>query len=342
MNIRGSAKWFGLILSLMFVSPIIADGAAPETTKLTIGSSKDVQLGAQLTIAKRKGWFKEEGLDVTVAYFTSGAEETAALAAGAIKIGSFGDSPTSNMMGAALPIKVIAAQAEITGTQHVVVRKGINKPEDLIGKKVGLTVGSGAEPLFLGFLNHYGVSSDKVKILNMRAPEQVAALARGDIDGLAVWQPHALRAKQKAGGHSIVSGTHSFIPGKEGPIDFYGAYSLLSVRDEFIKSSPNTILAILRALNRATKFLNDPKNLDEAAKLTEKDMGQSLGDLKVFLQENIYDMSINPKVVRTVTRTINFLHSKGKLKSKPNFDKFLHLRFLKEIDPSLIKYEPKM
>ena len=131
-----------------------------EETSFTIGTARDLQLGAQLGMAKHKGFFEEEGLDITVAYFGSGAEMTSAMAAGQMHVGSFGDFPTVAMIAADLPVKIVAVQAEISGTQQIVVREGITQPADLKGKKLGLLVGSSAESLLRSTLSHFDVPAD--------------------------------------------------------------------------------------------------------------------------------------------------------------------------------------
>ena len=72
-------------LGVAFVAAALS--AAPssvdaEETSFTIGTARDLQLGAQIGMAKHKGFFEEEGLDITVAYFGSGAEMTSAMERG--------------------------------------------------------------------------------------------------------------------------------------------------------------------------------------------------------------------------------------------------------------------
>ena len=313
-----------------------ADPVRAEETSFTIGTARDLQLGAQIGMAKHKGFFKKEGLDITVAYFGSGAEETSAIAAGRLQIGSFGDFPTIGMISAKLPVKILTVIAEISGTQQVVVRKGINKPEDLKGKKIGLMVGSSSEALLNGMLHHYNIPLNSVELINMRPPEQVAALARGDIDGLTVWQPYVLRGKNQAGGHVLVSALKSYIPGMEGPLDFYAAYSVLVVRDEFLQKNPSSIKAVLRALQKAEKYIN--ANKDDTAKTMEKDMRAPAKDLKVFLGENVYKMGLSAKFVRTLNHTVQFMHSVGKVKSKVKVEDYIAASHLKSVFPNLVTY----
>ena len=336
--LRIKSHWFVGTLAVALLAGILGDAASvrAEDTKFQIGSSRDLQLGAQLGIAMHKGFFKEEGLDVNIAYFTSGAEETSALAAGQLQLGSFGDFPTVNMIAGNLPVKIITAVAEISGTQQLVVRKGINKPSDLKGKKVALTVGSSSESLFAATLDHFKVPQDSVEVLNMSAPEQVAAMARGDVDGITVWQPYLLRAKNQAGGHAMLSALKSFIPGMEGPLDYYAAYSVLVVREEWLKKNPNTMVKVLRAMKKAQDFVNS--NKAETAKIMEKDMRAPAKDLQVFLGENVYDMGIDKKFVRTLNKTVGFMHNAGKIKSKPSVESFIDDTYIKQVIPNRVTY----
>jgi NitT/TauT family transport system substrate-binding protein len=321
-----------LVLGALLATPVLVNA---EETSFTIGTSRDLQLGAQIGMAKHKGFFKAEGLDITVAYFGSGAEMTSAMAAGQLPVGSFGDFPTVSMIAADLPIKIVSVQAEISGTQQIVVRDGITGPGDLKGKKLGLMVGSSSESLLRSTLAHYKVPANSVEFINMRPPEQVAALARGDIDGLAVWQPYVLRAKNQAKGHAILSALESFVPGMEGPLDYYAAYSLLVVRNEFSSANPNTVKAILRALYKAQKYVNG--NKADTAKTMEADMRVPAKDLRVFLDENVYDMTITAKMLRTLNNTVEFMHQAGKIKSKPKIEAYVDSSFLKSVDPSLVE-----
>lgn len=337
-NHTGMDRAIRSCLSVAFVVGALL--AAPlsvnaEETSFTIGTARDLQLGAQIGMAKHKGFFEEEGLDITVAYFGSGAEMTSAMAAGQMHVGSFGDFPSVAMIAADLPVKIVAVQAEISGTQQIVVREGITQPADLKGKKLGLLVGSSAESLLRSTLSHFNVPADSVELINMRPPEQVAALARGDIDGLAVWQPHVLRAKNQANGHAMLSALESFVPGMEGPLDYYAAYSLLVVRNEFSSANPNTMKAVLRALHKAQNYING--NKDDTATTMEADMRAPAKDLRVFLDENVYDMTIGPKVLRTLNKTIEFMHGVGKIKSKPKVEDAVDASFLKSVDPSLVQ-----
>ena len=76
--------------------------------------------------------------------------------------------------------------------------KGIDKPEQLAGKKIATPFVSTAHYSLLTALKHWNVDPKAVEILNLRPPEIAAAWQRGDIDAAYVWPP-ALSEIQKTG-----------------------------------------------------------------------------------------------------------------------------------------------
>ena len=69
-----------------------------------------------------------------------------------------------------------------SGMQFGAVGVGIEKPKDLEGKIVGTALGSGPEFYLRLYIEHYGLSENKITIKNVPFPDLTAALARGDID----------------------------------------------------------------------------------------------------------------------------------------------------------------
>ena len=79
--IGGAGLAVGASAGLM---PSFAQDAKPEKPALTLGvGGKPLLYYLPLTIAERKGFFKEEGLDVTINDFAGGSKSLQALVGGA-------------------------------------------------------------------------------------------------------------------------------------------------------------------------------------------------------------------------------------------------------------------
>ncbi len=89
---------------------------APETKAVEIAGVHDPQLGAQLSIADTYGYFKDEGLDVTIHWNQSAADTLTTMASG-VPVGVGGIFTQVVFSGQHLPIKTISALADISETQ---------------------------------------------------------------------------------------------------------------------------------------------------------------------------------------------------------------------------------
>jgi len=56
--------------------------------------------------------------------------------------------------------------------------------------------------------------------------------------------------------------------------------------------------------------------------------------------ENRYDMSLTPELAADITRSIEFLASLGKLKTKPKLEEFVDASFLSRVAPGLVTWRP--
>jgi NitT/TauT family transport system substrate-binding protein len=333
---RSTAAWAAGALLALGLGDATAV-AQPETRNLKIGTARDPQLATEIAVAKYKGYFEQEGLNVEIGYFVSGAEMMSAVAAKQLMLASFGESPAINLRAGGHPVKIVARMADISGTQQIVAQKGIAKPQDLRGKKVGLQVGSTSEALLGEFLKAHGMKLAEVELVNMSPPDQVAAFARGDVQAICVWQPFVLRAKQR-GGQALAAANRSFIAGEEGPKKYYGAHAVLVGREEFLKDNPRTVEAALRAMVKAAEFARG--NPDETAKLLGQDIQLPVDDIKAMVLENRYDMSVTSEMIADISRTIEFLAGLGKLKTKPSVAEFVDPSFLSRVAPGLVTWKP--
>ena len=75
-----------------------------------------------------------------------------------------------------------------------ILGRNVENMEALKGKRVGVARGTGSETFWLSVVAKLNLNPADYTIVNVEAPEMVAALERGNIDAFAVWEPWPTRA----------------------------------------------------------------------------------------------------------------------------------------------------
>ena len=275
---------------------------------------------------------KATGAKINWRKFESGAEVVAAVASGDVPIGNIGSSPLAAAASRGLPIQTFLITGVIGESEALVVRNGsnINKPADLVGKKVAVPYVSTTHYSLLAALKHWKVDASKVNILNLRPSEIAAAWQRGDIDAAYVWDP-AL-GKVKASGKVLTSSAE---------VSKWGAptYDLWIVRKDFAEKNPNFLKQFAKvtgaAFDRYNKdpkaFANDAANVEKIARLT----GSKPEEVAALLPGNKYpslkeqSALLQKPFVKAVADTAAFLKSQGKVDSlQPDYTPFVTNQFV--------------
>ena len=82
---------------------------------------------------------------------------------------------------------------------------GIRRIEDLRGKKVGATGNTSSQYFLREMLRKAGMLLDTdIHFVNVEGPDMPAALKRGDVDAVAIWEPHAQNSLEALGGDAVV------------------------------------------------------------------------------------------------------------------------------------------
>src|SRR5881628_411155 len=100
-------------MTLGLVLATTASAQAPEKKKVTIAvGGKSLFYYLPLTVAERKGFFKDEGLEVEIPDFPGGARAPQALVGGSADLVSGAYEHTINMAAKKQPIKAVVLQAK--------------------------------------------------------------------------------------------------------------------------------------------------------------------------------------------------------------------------------------
>lgn len=224
----------------------------------TPGRTAEVTIGYQLVynpwkvaIADR-AFEKATGYKINWKQFDSGAKVINAMASGDVQIALAGSSPIAAGVSRGLPIELFWIAEDIAAAEALVVRdgSGINAPQDLKGKRLGVPFVSTAHFHTLFALEQFGLDPNDVSIRNMQPPNIAAAWEREDIDAAFVWDP-ALGQIKQTGKVLITSGLLS----SWGKATFDG----LIAQQAFGRENPEFMCRFITTIAAAdAAYRNDP------------------------------------------------------------------------------------
>lgn len=157
--------------------------------KVTLFGQPSVNNDA-IWMAFEKGFYQQEGLDVTYRLFPSGTTAFQAFQTGQGDIVMTGDLPSVQyffrVKGDYRTIAVIERDAK---GYVVVAGKDIIKPQDLVGKTVATRVGSTGSWFVSEYLTKNKIDPKTVTVKNLDTQVLPAALCGGEIAAFFIWQP---------------------------------------------------------------------------------------------------------------------------------------------------------
>jgi ABC-type nitrate/sulfonate/bicarbonate transport system substrate-binding protein len=205
-----------------------------------------------LVIAQEQGLFGKRGLEARIVGGTIGSDRLIGKEA---EFGSFGTP--------AVLLAIARRQADLkilgvinTGktTEHLVAKASIKTPEELRGKRFGLTsIGAGTWITTIQALEHLGLEAgrDQIAIVEVGNVTQMAkALEDGTIDA-AMLTP-AQSGELKAKGYTVLLDMQE--------TDIYGAPRSLVTTSAFLQEHPDIVEKVVAAFVEAMAFALAPEN----------------------------------------------------------------------------------
>lgn len=141
-------------------------------------------------MALQKGFYKDEGLDVTYRLYPSGTTAFQSFQSGQGDIVMTGDLPSVQYFFRVKgDYRTIAAIERDSKGYVAVAGKDIKTPQDLAGKTIATRVGSTGSWFISEYLMENHVDPKTVKVINLDTQVLPAALCGGQIAAFFIWQP---------------------------------------------------------------------------------------------------------------------------------------------------------
>jgi len=276
-------------LALLALVPVLAAQGAG-AAKVSIGLIK-LTSNAPIFVGIEKGFFKDEGIELDVRYFTAAAPIATAVAAGQLDVGAGGVTAAFfNTAAAGLGMKLVFDKGFFKSgfnTSALIVSPkltGVRRIADLKGRTVGVTqVGSTFHYMLGRILAQNGLSLDDIKVVPVGT---VAALGEtvssGRVDAVIAPQPQA---------GQILAGNQGRLIGWVDERINYQVAAVFYAR-RFINDRA-TALAFSRAYLRSVRYYTDAalgktkgKNYDEVVSI----IAEAIEAPKNLVEDGLYWM----------------------------------------------------
>lgn len=225
-------------------------------------------------VAIQKDWFKEEGVDVQFEWFeyVPSMEAFAANKVDAVAMTN-GDALVTGATGA--KSKAIIINDYSNGNDMIVARPGIRSLKDLKGKKVGVEIGFVDHLLLLKGLESSGMKERDVTLVNVPTHETPKALASGDVDAIAAWQPNSGQALKSVPGSKAIY-TSADAPGL--------IYDVLAVNPASLSARKADWQKVVKVWYRVVDYLRDPATRDDAIRIMASRVSLPPEEYRAFLE----------------------------------------------------------
>ena len=225
-----------------------------ETVDINVGYMPNYGGLWSLMTAKEKGFFEEEGLNVTLTQFEDGPTIIAAMENGSVNFGYIGQGAHKLcVQGNA----TIIALSHISNGDALIGGPGITTVEDLKGKVVAYSSGTSSEDILRNALAAHNMTMDDIQAMDMDAPSIVTAMMSGGVDACATWSPNSLTILEGMEGTTKLADNMTFS-------DTTVSLASWIATPKYLEENRDVTVRFVRALMKAMDYAADG-NYEEVA-----------------------------------------------------------------------------
>ncbi|MEO1249194.1 MAG: ABC transporter substrate-binding protein, partial [Pseudomonadota bacterium] len=203
--------------------------------------------------AKVNGMYEEAmGVDINWRAFDTGTAMSAAMASGDVQISvSQGVPPFVVATSAGQDLQIVDVAVSYSDNDNCVVAEALeidaSSAKDLEGKKAGVPIGTAAHYGFLRQMEHFGIDTSTMEIVDMAPPDGAAAFAQGSLDMVCGWGGALRRMLEH--GNVLMTGAEKEELGIQ-------VFDVTSVPADFAAEEPDLLAAFLKVTAEANDKWN--------------------------------------------------------------------------------------
>jgi len=282
-----------------------------------------------MNIALVKDFLTQEGIDAAPQPHVFGKPALQSVIDGKADIATAGDTPIAFAVMGGKKIMTLAVIQTSNKNEAIVARRdrGIAKPSDLKGKKIGLTLETTGHFFADAFLVLHGSDIEYVKIIDLKPDEMAEALTTGKVDAVSTWNPGVTQLKKKLGSKGIVFFGDSI----------YTENFCVVASQDYVKKNPAVVKKVLRALIKAETFVQE--HPEEARRLSAEFLKTDKGILDETWDIFTYRVSLDQALLVNFEDQTRWIikHQFMARRNMPNYLDFIYMEGLLAVKPEAVR-----
>ena len=331
-----------IILAILTVLLVACGDDSNETStasgegKTVIRSAIDTAAGGsfQIRAANANGDFSANGLDVKLSNFAYGIDTVNAVLTKQADTGLAADYALLNSLnkGDFVVVSSLTGSDEdfnSVSLSQILAVKGIKKPEDIKGKKIGVAKGTVFEYHWAKYLDHYGISEDDIKYVPYSTPDEaIVGMKKGDID--LVIGSGALIEK-----FTSIDGVHEI--DRLSSVPELGVSSYLIVDRTFAEQNKDAIAKFIAGISKGIEYVEG--NPEGTADIAYKDLKIAKEDVLLDLERQNYTLGFTQEDYDHLSKMKEYLIERGILEADYDLDEKLFLEPAKQVIADQVTYQ---
>lgn len=329
-----------MLAGVFLMSAVTGCGSAPassnktetatELTKVNVGIDAQ-QLSYVQIVAKEKGFFEKNGIDVNLVNYATGIETINAIVLGEVDIGAAYDFAGATRLADKTNLRLTSAYVYNSKNSYWIetANPDIKEPKDLKGQTIALPKGTLFEYLWAKELEYAGLKKDDVEYLYLGSGGEVAtAYVSGKTD--AVIGEASFQSQ-----YDTVKGRHSVNTIEDIGITNQG---YIFADETFAKEHEDALVAYYKGLNEAIEYIKSDK--DDAAQIAANYLTLSKEDILTSLDMYEYEIRFLQEDYDHIQDIATWTEENG-ITGKINVSDYLILDAVKEFAPDKVTYSEK-
>jgi NitT/TauT family transport system substrate-binding protein len=284
----------------------------------------------QLRLGIARGFFRDEGLDLSLKVIFGGPEIAKAYDSGALSIGELGSPPATTALARGARFRSVGSSIRRRALQYLVAHPSIRDWEDLRGKTAGtLSIGSCSYWFMREVLQRHDLDPDRdLKVVGMgpRYPQVMELFESGEIQAAVLSEPNVSMGEDR-GAFRIMQGLTdpAFCPTMQ--------WSVFVANERLIAEEPELVRAVLRGCVRSYRHaMADP---GELAAFGADYFGIARGTMEKSIQREAADLHSEGQIDLPGLRQAIELQLRLKAFTTPlRVEDIVDLRFLPDRQPA--------